>query len=157
MSSVEITPASIRFAAMNLLAMREHSLKELKQKLALKFDDSENIINEVLNNLVSQGLQSDKRFADAFTIMRKRQGKGPVIVTMELCERGITRDLIQEFVDPESDEWSRLALSVRQKKYGDTPASTLKEKAKQMRFLSGRGFNAKNIKFALREEYADDY
>ena len=44
MNTNEPTPASIRMMAMNLLAMREHSAKELRVKLARKCNRDELIL-----------------------------------------------------------------------------------------------------------------
>ena len=150
MEPSEITPASIRFAAMNLLAMREHSLKELRHKLSQKFPESA-WVEEVVQKLGTEGLQSDDRFTQAFVSMRKRQGKGPLIISMELKERGVANELIREWVDPIDQAWHQLALSVKQKKYGANPAGDAKEKARQMRFLAARGFSSASIQFALKD------
>ena len=77
------TPASVRMAAMNLLTMREHSVKELHAKLAKKFESNE-LISEVIQKLLEDGLQSDERFTEAFVKMRLRQGKGALVIRMEL-------------------------------------------------------------------------
>ena len=55
----------IRFGAMNFLALREHSVKELKEKLGRKFSSVE-LIDEAISGLIAQNLQSDERFAQAF-------------------------------------------------------------------------------------------
>lgn len=153
MDTAEVTLGSIRFAAMNLLSMREHSVKELAQKLTKKFyhtefDYSEKI-NQAINELTSDGLQSDLRFSEAFLGMRKRQGKGPMIIIMELRERGVSGNIIESIVCASDKSWSELAAAARNKKFGALGKIDMKERAKQMRFLSGRGFGSADIKFAL--------
>jgi regulatory protein len=149
MNDVDITPATVRFAAMNLLAMREHSLKELRTKLARKFGPHEAIEGE-LERLRDEGLQSDTRFAEAFFNMRKNQGKGQLLIAMELRERGISGELINDLVALDQDEWNQLALIAKQKKFGPQIAQDIKTKTKQMRFLSARGFNSVSIQYALK-------
>lgn len=148
MAVVEITPASIRFAALNLLAMREHSAKELLQKLGRKFEQQDWILAVVVR-LQEEGLQSDARFSEAFVSMRKRQGKGPLLIAMELKERGVDSHLINEFVAAGEPEWRDLALSIKQRKFGYDAPMNMKEKAKQTRFLAARGFSSAAIHYAL--------
>ena len=150
MSTVEVTAATIRFAAMNLLAMREHSAKELITKLSQKFDSDERIVS-VVERLTTDGLQSDFRFAEAFITVRKRQGKGPLLVTLELKERGVDSLLIEELVETNSVDWNRLALSAIQKKFGSSASDrNLKEKARHIRFLTSRGFSPTNIQYVFK-------
>jgi len=151
---VEITPASIRFAAMNLLSMREHSAMELYKKLTKKYQQPD-LIAATIKRLTEDDLQSDTRFAAAYIGMRKRQGKGPLLINMELKERGVSTELISNFLEPEDHGWKTLAGVVRQKKFGSILPVDMKEKAKQIRFLAARGFNSACIQHALKcsEEY----
>lgn len=149
MKDIDITPATVRFAAMSLLAMREHSLKELHTKLTRKFGPNNAITGE-LERLRDEGLQSDTRFAQAFFNMRKNQGKGKMLIAMELKERGVAGELISDLVTLDQDEWNQLALAAKQKKFGPQIAQDIKTKTKQMRFLSARGFNSVSIQYALR-------
>jgi regulatory protein len=147
MNANEITPASIRMAAMNLLAMREHSAKELYTKLTKKFEQKEWVIGE-LDKLQKDGLQSDRRYAEAFINMRLRQGKGALVIRLELKEKGVAEALIGEYLAVCKD-WNKLALQAYKKKFGDRPMLDIKEKSRRMRFLAARGFSTANIQYAL--------
>ncbi len=152
MNTNEPTPASIRIMAMNFLAMREHSAKELQVKLAKKCDQLD-LIRVVIEKLKSDGLQSDDRFAEAYTNMRLRQGKGAQIIRLELREKGISDELINEcLINAVQDtDWSSLALKAYQKKFGDSSINLdLKEKSKRIRFLTARGFSATNIQYVFK-------
>ena len=151
MSIVEVTPAAIRMAAMNLLAMREQSASELQQKLIQKFA-RDDVVAEVIARLQQEGLQSDERFADAFTRMRQRQGKGPLLIAAELKAKGISSSLISASLDIFTDEWLELARQLRTKKFGQQQPTDMKEKARQSRFLAARGFSSAAIQYALRNE-----
>jgi regulatory protein len=150
----EITPASVRTSAMNLLAMREHSAHELKSKLSKKFDQQEWIDTEV-DKLKRDGLQSDERFAEAYINMRLRQGKGALIIRMELRDKGISEQLISEHLSKYQD-WDQLALRTYVKKFGCTPVLDVKEKSRRMRFLSSRGFSSSSIQYAIRHGAASE-
>lgn len=152
----DITPAAVRFAAMNLLSMREHSALELSRKLSKKYQQDE-LVAAVIKRLTEDGLQSDARFAEAFINMRKRQGKGPLIVCMELKERGVSAELINDLLNPDNDSWKLLAVAVRQKKFGEPMPGNVKEGARQMRFLAMRGFSSACIQYALKYAHIDDH
>ena len=154
MTNILVTSAVIRFAAMNLLSLREHSAKELYKKLTQKFQQEDGV-TEVIQSLTAEGLQSDTRFTEAFINMRKRQGKGPLVIAMELKERGIVDELAHRFLESNNDSWGLLAVTVRRKKFGQSLPQDAKQKAKQIRFLSGRGFSSSNIRDALN--YTDEY
>lgn len=144
------TPAAIRFSAMNLLAMREHSVKELRQKLTARFADEAEAINTEISRLTEQGLQSDERFAEAFVAMRMRQGKGPLRILLELQERGVSDVVCCAYLDASDECWREQAVAEARKKFGHVPAEDLKDKSKRSRFLQYRGFTHDQIKFALR-------
>jgi regulatory protein len=152
MNTNEPTPASIRMVAMNFLAMREHSAKELRTKLARKCEQNE-LILAVIEKLQCDGLQSDSRYAEAYTNMRLRQGKGAQIIRLELREKGINDELINEcLINAVQDtDWNSLALKAYQKKFGDSSINVdLKEKSKRIRFLTARGFSATNIQYVFK-------
>jgi len=146
------TPAlsEIRFAAMGLLAMREHSRQELVTKLSQRFDQI-NAVQNVIEGLIVDGLQSDSRFAEAFARMRYRQGKGTVRISLELRERGVNASDIENALYDDDFDWYESAVVVRQKKFGSLP-SLPKEKMKQMRFLQYRGFTSDQIQHALQAD-----
>ena len=143
---------SPRNMAMNLLARREHSQLELRDKLA-KREVSADLIEATVTALIADGLQSDDRFAEAFVASRVRTGKGPVRIRMELNRRGVNDDLIALHVDAAGLEWGRLAREVRHKKFGAAVPSEYKEKARQMRFLEYRGFSGAHIGAALGDDF----
>lgn len=149
MLDTEINPATIRFYAIKLLSMREHSVGELYEKLSKKYPECEHV-QTVIQQLIADDYQSNERFTRAFVAMRKRQGKGALLVNMELKARGISTELIQEFLQPDAEEWNYLAAVVRQKKFGNTSPKDSKIRAKQMRFLAARGFNGSCIQFAFK-------
>ena len=131
-------------AALKMLIRREYSKLELLQKLNLKgFDDS--VINYSITLLAEQKYQSDKRFSEAFILMRYNQGKGPVKISMELKSRGISKFDLTLF------NWFELAKDVKCKKFGDSKFSDYKEKAKQKRFLQSRGFGFDEINQAFQQ------
>lgn len=147
--------SDMRFAAMNFLAMREHSAKELKEKLGRKYAAWPSLLDSVVQELIEQNLQSDERFATAFISMRQRQGKGSQLIRLELYERGINSELIASCLDEFDSEWQSLACSVRCKRFGVEHPKDQREKARQMRFLHARGFSGRHIQQAFNLDDTD--
>lgn len=73
---------SIWNTALNLLARREYSQYELKNKLLHKFSDSAAEIDQVLERLTEQGLQSDERFVDMWLNSQIEKGRGRFVLLM---------------------------------------------------------------------------
>lgn len=148
------TLSDIRMSAMSFLAMREHSVKELKDKLGRKFASVE-LIDQAIAGLIEQNLQSDERFAQAFVAMRQRQGKGPVIIKMELREKGVDAGLINLHVDESDSVWFELSRDVWHKKFRGAIPAGAQERAKQMRFLHSRGFSSRHIQAVFTTATSD--
>ena len=88
-------PVEARKKAMDYLARREHSRDELYRKME-KAGFEPNVALDAIDQLQKDGLQSDRRFVDAFIQARIGQGKGPVRIRAELSQRGIREAMIQE-------------------------------------------------------------
>ncbi|OUS13624.1 hypothetical protein A9Q89_02455 [Gammaproteobacteria bacterium 53_120_T64] len=133
---------------MNILARREHSRKEVGDKLHKKLCPDSELLNTVLDQLVADDLLSDQRFSEAFVRWRVGKGQGPIRIRAELRERGVDGDVVlrQSEVD-----WFVLAQEVAHKRFGELPAVDIKQRAKRMRFLQYRGFNGEQIRAALGE------
>ena len=139
-SAETINPADIRRAAMNLLARREHSQRELRDKLRSRFPDS-TLVEDVLHTLAAENLQSDERFAESFVRQRLSRGYGPLRLRQESKQRGLSEaDLDAAFASVEPD-WFDLAERCYRKKFGASPAEDLNDKARRVRFMSYRGFS----------------
>ena len=170
---------SPRHIAMDLLARRDHTRQELRDKISSKlkaylaanppktFDiDAEplaeqtisaediaselsNEIETVLDELVSDGLLNEARYAESFVNSRIRRGQGPARIRRELSQKGIPDDLAdQAFGEVEAD-WLRQAKEVREKKFGSALPADFKERARQARFLQYRGFTGGQIQRVL--------
>jgi len=157
--------SDIRRAAMDLLARREHSMKELKEKLLVRYLKYENIqaadIDELvfkqIERLRDEGLQSDARMAEAYIRARSNRGHGPQKIAMELRGKGICESLVARSLGESGIDWALKIAAVATKKYGEIPPDVLldmtlykKWKTKRSRFLLQRGFSYEQI--ALLED-----
>jgi regulatory protein len=141
-------PKEARKKAMDFLARREYGQAELSRKLADKGFDF-GIAGQAVARLTDEGLQSDHRFAESFVQSRISQGKGPVRIRMDLKQRGIDPGLIEAALEASATDWHQLASAIRKKKFGSEPAPDFKARARQMRFLQYRGFEADHIQAAV--------
>lgn len=123
---------------MHLLSLREHSRFELERKLLRRHEQA--MVQQVLQNLAQQGLQSDERFAEQYVYSRRNKGYGPLRIRAELREKGVAEDLISIWLDDPEQDWYALMLATAEKKFGGQPPADRKEMAKRGRFLSSRGF-----------------
>lgn len=131
--------ARVRLAAFNMLARREHSKKELSDKLERRFENA-GLVQEVLKALQEEGLQSDERFAESFVHSRVQRNQGPVKISYELRGKGVSDELVSSAMDAYQDDWMALAKELVEKKYGCSHPENLKEKQRRMRFVMQRGF-----------------
>ena len=74
--------------SLDLLSRREHSIKEITEKLLLRFDDKE-VVHSVLTKLKENNLVNNERFAEAYVSNRKRKGFGPKKISYELLSKGV--------------------------------------------------------------------
>jgi regulatory protein len=134
----------IRKKAMDLLARREHSEQELRQKLKSRGYEFETI-DEVVQGLKSDCLLSDERFAEAYVNYRFNAGVGPLKIRYELRQKGITDPVADEFLAPSSERWDQLMVQQRVRKYGESIPADYAERMKQARFLQNKGFSPESV------------
>jgi regulatory protein len=139
----------VRLAAMNLLARREHSLRELRNKLKRRFTD-ESTIDDQLSRLAVENLQSDLRFAEGHVRQRMSRGYGPLRLREELRERGVSDPDIDVALEAAEVDWSALAADVLARKFGEGPPADIKEKARRIRFMQYRGFATEHYRQLAR-------
>jgi regulatory protein len=135
---------SLNERALNLLARREHSAKELRNKL-VKAGFEINEIDTLISKLADADLQSDERFTENYLRYRSQRGFGFQRIKLELRERGVTDEIINNALKIAEIDWFTLATSVRCKRFGEQKPDTNQDRAKQQRFLQYRGFTHEQI------------
>ncbi len=143
-----LNPNEARKKAMDYLARREHGRVELTRKLTQAGFESI-AIDEAVEGLVRDGLQSDARFVEAMMTSRINQGKGPLKIRADLKGRGIPDAAIELGFEELEHDWIEAARAVRLRKFGAAEPETYAEKARQMRFLQSRGFDSDHIRQAV--------
>lgn len=145
----EATAQDAAQAAVALLARREHSVGELKQKLRTKgFGVAP--IGAALEELQKRGLQSDARYAESYVRGRAAKGYGAARIEHELRMRGVEDDVVAHALSEVHNAARNRVAQVRRKKFGEELPKTSADRAKQTRFLLQRGFSHEQIRAALR-------
>lgn len=153
--SRQLTVDALRGRALALLARREHSRAEIRQKL---FDQGGNAVDieQVLDELVRRKLQSDTRFAEVFVRSRAERGYGPRVIAGDLRTRGLDADQVDEALSASGYDWGARASEARQKRFGRALPEEMRERARQLRFLQYRGFTGAQAGKALRCEVLEE-
>ena len=136
---------------MDFLARREHGEQEITKKLIARGFDTD-IVEVAVTALISDGLLSDSRFAEAFVYSRFKKGSGPQKIHAELWQRGIDDALISVSMETVAGQWLERAREVREKKFGRESPRDFKERSRQMRFLQQRGFTSEQIRGAFKDD-----
>lgn len=127
---------TLRERALNLLARREHSRAELARKLSPHGEPDE--IAGLLAALEQENLLSNERYAETLANARASR-HGSLRLKADLRDKGVPEAIVADVVRTARDNDLASARSVWSKKFGHPPADAV-ERAKQMRFLAGRGF-----------------
>ena len=143
-----LSPTALRSRALAMLARREHSQFELREKLT-ELGGESSIIDTILHEFSTQNWQNDRRFTEVFIRYSARKGQGALNIRQELKQRGITDKEMVEDLLAEHD-WFDLAQQTRSKKFGEELPTERKEQARQLRFLQYRGFSSEQCWTALK-------
>jgi len=152
MSPTNPTPEyeEIRERCLGLLARREHTRRELLQKLRQRGFDNTAIAGDVLDELEGLGLLSEARFAESFVRARIESGQGPIKIRAALQERGVAAGVAGAALEKDQSVWRERCRQAWCKRFGKAPGDR-HEVARQMRFLASRGFQSGDIQAVLQE------
>ncbi len=127
---------TLRERALNLLARREHSRAELARKLAPHVEDED--LDSLLDDLEREKLLSNARYAEM--LAHARSGRhGSLRLKADLRDKGVSAEVMESTLAEARENDLDAARAVWRKKFGEPPRDAA-ERAKQMRFLAGRGF-----------------
>lgn len=135
--------------AMGLLVRREHSRRELKQKLRQRGKEAEEI-DTALESLSRQDFQNDSRFAMALARSRQAAGYGPVRIRAELAQHSLGTELIAETMASLPDDWLDTAQGLVARRYLRKIQSDPAQSRKAADFLLRRGFDQKTAFTAVK-------
>lgn len=163
-SSQQKSEVNLLAKAVAILSAREHSEKELRQRLK-RYTDDEAAIDAVVTRLQHENWQSDERFVETF-VQSKEQRWGNQKILQALSQHDLDSEQLSDLKEDLRESEYQRAREVWIKRFGakygvdlyDSHAiddyETLdeneqqdfqeqaKDKAKQIRFLASRGFSA---------------
>ena len=141
-----------RERALYLLESREHSYKELYDKLLKNY--SEETAAAVCDDLLDRGLIDDRRFAENMVSSLVKRKYGIMRIRRELYERGVDRDIISEVTGDMDTEGPENALdSLIRQKYTAKLADGETDKVKNA--LARRGYTYAQIRDAIERAKED--
>jgi regulatory protein len=159
---------SLRARALRYLAAREHSRAELKRKLASAEPGppaepaadsrrrdrpepaAEAEIETLLDEFERKGWLSESRLADQM-VQAARGRYGSRRVLDKLRQKGATDQALDAAAHALQQQDLESARALWRKRFGKPPAD-LRERARQARFLAGRGFSSEVIREVLGGE-----
>lgn len=148
---------SVKGRALRYLAQREHSRAELERKLARHVDDladapARQQISAALDDLAAKGLLSDARAAES--VLRSEGARyGLRRLKQTLQGKGLGAELVATTLQAARATELERAREVWLRRFGAPPADAA-ERARQIRFLAGRGFGGDVIRRVVQG--ADD-
>ena len=144
----------LRSRALQLLARREHARAELARKLAAHAESAEQL-EALLDTLQRERLLSDARYAEARVHTRSPRF-GNARLSQELRTQGVNEADLEAALEGVSNELQR-GRQVWERKFGRIGLPTdATERARQTRFLLGRGFSGTTIRRILRGNFEDE-
>lgn len=124
--------------ALDLIAYRDHSSKEIKDKLTRKGYDNDSI-EEALNKLDEYNFINDEKYAinySNYSLKNKKNGKNKIIY--ELKQKGIPSHILNSLEFDEEKEYE-VAKDLCYKKL-NTLRDDERKREKLYRYLSSKGF-----------------
>lgn len=152
---------SVKGRALRWLAQREHSRAELERKLARFVEDrpeapAQAQIAAALDELAAKGLISESRVAES-VLAGQGQRFGSRRLRQTLLAKGLAPSLVASTLQQARATELERAREVWRRRYCE-PAADAAGRARQMRFLAGRGFDAEVIRRVVqpRDDEASD-
>jgi regulatory protein len=152
------TPQVLSQYTLLLLARREHSQAELKQKLTRRYGvEAIELIKTTLERLAADNYQSDQRFTESYIYSRLQRGFGLNRIKQELQQKGVDRECIGTMLEDagvKELEQQQVERAWR-KKFKALP-STPKEHHQQYYHLTTKGFRRATIEQFFRSRHSDE-
>ena len=140
---------SLKGRALRYLAAREHSRAELERKLTPHLQDGDDpaTLARLLDELTAKGFISETRVAES-VLHRRGARLGSARVLHELRAKGLPAEVLADAAAQlRATELAR-AEHIWRARFGQAPQDAA-ERARQMRFLAGRGFSGEVIRRLL--------
>ncbi len=138
--------------ALKLLAIREHSRRELARKLQAR-GFAVTGIETVLDRLAAEGSLDEERMLAVYVAERLGKGFGPLRIRAELREKGLSDSAIEPHLEVVADDWPLHLAQAHDRRFGDNPPLDQADYGRRGRFLEQRGFPIEMIRRFLRRSH----
>ena len=139
-----IKKQDIRKKLLDLLSRREHSKYELLTKLKHRVE-LQSALEEEINKLCAENLQSDYRFSESYIRSRYNSGFGPTRIKYDLSVRRVKESVISSVFNEIDLDWIEKLKKEKIKKYGNDSSENMQELSKRINFFIQRGFEKEMI------------
>lgn len=133
--------------ALHYLNFKARTKKEMEDYLNNQTTDKE-VINKIIKRLIELDFINDNRYTQRYILEGIRNGKGPILLTYQLTEKGIEINLIkEELINYPVDLQIEVAIKVAnsyQKTITNNPKKKQKELITQKLIRSGFTYNIIN-------------
>lgn len=138
----------------DLLSRRDHSVKELRDKLLRTVDEAS--ADKAIDKYIEMGYLDDEKFARAlaehlYTVKNYSDSH----VKQELFKRGISREIVNEIVDNSENDSVQSVITIINKKYLNK-LNIEGGREKVIAAMMRKGFSYSDIKSALDEIENDE-
>ncbi|MCG6200877.1 regulatory protein RecX [Psychromonas antarctica] len=147
----------VRRSALWHLGRRDHSEKELREKIARK-SNNQDWIERVIGECLANNYLNDSRFLDNFIRASQNRGWGATRIKRDLQRKGIDANNIDDYFTDDQCDYITAAVTLLAGKYRKRIANqSMKQKA--MAFLQGKGHSFDDIFKAIEvhnEKYIEE-
>lgn len=138
----------------DLLSRRDHSVKELRDKLLRTVDEAS--ADRAIGKYIEMGYLDDEKFARALAEhLYNVKNYSDSHVKQELFKRGISRDIVNEIVDSTENDSVQSVITIINKKYLNK-LNIEGGREKVIAAMMRKGFSYSDIKSALDEIENDE-
>lgn len=146
--------------ALKALTRRQHSVRELEQKLLQSCQDSA-LTSQVIERLKASGYIDDRKFAELF-VQSHLQNRpwGRSRISAELRARGIPPALVHEILEttyPEAKEREPLIHALEKKLKTLSAPMDAKKVSRLYNHLLRRGFPAEAVRLVLHQRFRGEW
>lgn len=134
--------------AVNLLAFKDRTVQEIKQKLVEKGYSSEEV-EEAVEKLSYYGYLNDQNYTISY-IKDNTSKKGKKLIMNELSHKGIDKNIVNDMYDSIDVDEERVIDEMMNRRFKEMDLSDEKSYRKVVGFFLRRGFGYDNIKKVIR-------
>jgi regulatory protein len=127
--------------ALKLLAQKEYSETQIRQKLKLKFSDRYELIEEVIDEFKKLNYISEERYAEMIIRHCLLKKYGIKRIMCECFKKNIKESLVNEYIEKENIDWEMMAFDVLKIRYTKESLIDQNERKKAVLYLMRRGYS----------------